>query len=170
MLEKLKKTKKVVIVDGGFSFKRKAEQNCLNRQDRMDDPELNSFKSRARLRQETFNRRLNHSDALSNTLRHKSDKYKAVFEAVIAIVQTQTNNGSPSLGALRGSAERRFVDKTAARPIKHLRDAAVRHSGITNLLRWWTQLDRTDAIVDEAAGLNEAEDMGGAEEGMETSV
>ena len=66
--------------------------------------------------------------------------------------------------------QRRFVDKIAAQPIKQLCDAAVRHSGITNLLRWWTQLDRTDAIVDEAAGLNEAEDMGGAEEGMETSV
>ena len=104
MLDKLMKTKKLVIVDGGFSFKKKAEQNCLNRQDRMDDPELNSFKSRARLRQETFNRRLNHSDALSNTLRHKSDKYKAVFEAVIVMVQTQTDNGSLSLRALRGSA------------------------------------------------------------------
>ena len=143
MLEKLKKTKKVVIVDGGFSFKKKAEQNCLKRQGRI-------------------NRRLKHFDALSNTLRQKSDKHKAVFEAVIAIVQTQTNNGSPSLGALRGSAERRFVDKTAARPIKHLRDAAVRHSSITSLLRWWTQLDRTalsNSIVVEPTRRPEASDV-----------
>ena len=59
----------------------------------------------------------------------------------------------------------RFVDKIAARPILQLCNAAVRHPGTTSRLRWWTQPDRTDAIVDEAAGLNEAEDMGGDEEG-----
>ena len=95
LLEKLMKIKKLCIVDGGFNFTAQAEKNCLSRPDRMDDSDLHNFKSRARLRQETFNRRLKHFDALSNTFRHKFDKHKAVFEAVVVIVQTQMDNGSP---------------------------------------------------------------------------
>ena len=58
-------------------------------------PRTSQFQIKARLRQEIFFRRLKHFDALSNTFSHKFRRHAIVFEAVLVIVQTQMDNGSP---------------------------------------------------------------------------
>jgi hypothetical protein len=60
-----------------------------------DSKELNNFKSRGRLRHETFNGRLKNFWCLSDTFRHGFGNHKFVFEAVVTIVQYQMDNGSP---------------------------------------------------------------------------
>lgn len=60
----------------------------------MDPKELCRFKSRARLRHETFNSRLKCYKCLSEKFRHGIDKHKIAFEAVCVIVQYQMDNGS----------------------------------------------------------------------------
>jgi hypothetical protein len=60
-----------------------------------DSTELNRFKSRTRLRHETFNARLKCFSALSLPFRHGFAKHKFVFEAIVVIVQYQMDNGSP---------------------------------------------------------------------------
>ena len=60
-----------------------------------DAKTLNNFKSRARLRHETFNGRLKSFAILSETFRHGFDKHKFVFEAIAVTVQYQIENGSP---------------------------------------------------------------------------
>jgi hypothetical protein len=61
-----------------------------------DSKALYSFKSRAQLRQETFNGRLNLFDVLNQTFRHGFDKHsKLAIEAVCVIVQYQMDNGRP---------------------------------------------------------------------------
>lgn len=60
-----------------------------------DLPDLNNYKSRGRLRQETFNSRIKCFNSLSLPFRHGFKKHKFVFEAVVVIVQYQMDNGSP---------------------------------------------------------------------------
>ena len=60
-----------------------------------DSKDLYNFKSRARLRQETFNGRLKFFDVLNQTFRHGFDKHKLAMEAVCVIVQYQMDNGRP---------------------------------------------------------------------------
>jgi hypothetical protein len=61
----------------------------------MDSKALGNFKSRGRLRQETFNGRLKFFRSLSDTFRHGFDKHKLVFEAIVVIIQQyQMDNGS----------------------------------------------------------------------------
>ena len=60
-----------------------------------DSKKLQNFKSRARLRQETFNGRLKYFSVLSETFRHSIAKHKLAFEAICVIVQYQMDNGSP---------------------------------------------------------------------------
>jgi hypothetical protein len=76
------------IVDRGYVSSRHDEQ-MLSQPNACDSKALNNFKSRARLRQETFNGRLQFFDALSQTFRHHVDKHKLVLEAVCVIVQYQ---------------------------------------------------------------------------------
>jgi DDE superfamily endonuclease len=84
---------KLVIADRGYQTS-KADEQMLSTPDITDDPELYNFKSRARLRQETFNGRLKFFHCLSDTFRHGIDKHKVAFEAVVVLVQYQMDNGS----------------------------------------------------------------------------
>jgi hypothetical protein len=59
-----------------------------------DVPVVNNFKSRARLRHETFNGRIRHFNILSEIFRG-SEKHGPAFEAVCVLVQYQMENGSP---------------------------------------------------------------------------
>ena len=86
---------KLIVADRGYKSSVAREAAKLSLPNPFDSKELNNFKSRARLRQETFNGRLKHFRALSDTFRHGFDKHKFVFEAVVVIVQYQMDNGSP---------------------------------------------------------------------------
>ena len=95
MIEKLKKNGKVCIVDRGFRSKFASERLAFSYPDFMDGEELYNFKSRARLRQETFNRRLKHFQALSGVFVNGFIKHGIAMHAVATIVQYQMDNGSP---------------------------------------------------------------------------
>lgn len=83
---------KRVIADGAYSGFR--EVSIPNH---ADDKKLKNFKSRARLRHETFNARIKSFGCLQNTFRHGMKKHKIAFEAVCVIVQYQMDNGTSSL-------------------------------------------------------------------------
>ena len=85
---------KLVIADRGYRTSRDDEA-MLCPPDEVDNPALNNFKSRARLRHETFNGRLKRFQCLSETFRHTQEKHKLAFEAVCVITQYQMDNGSP---------------------------------------------------------------------------
>lgn len=91
----LLKHNKRCMLDRGFHSKEPAKQATHAYPCESDKKELHRFKSRARLRQESFNGRLEFFHALSNTFRHGFDKHKHVLEAVVVIVQYQMDNGSP---------------------------------------------------------------------------
>ena len=65
LMKKMKDNGKVCIADRGFQSKKANERRLFAYPDYMDSKELGNFKTRARLRQETFNRRLKHFEALS---------------------------------------------------------------------------------------------------------
>jgi hypothetical protein len=92
--EKLAHNKKLALVDRGYRTARQDEQGMFSFPDNVDSKQLNNFKSRGRLRQETFNGRLKFFGCLSNTFRHGFDNHKFVFEAIVVIVQYQMDNGS----------------------------------------------------------------------------
>lgn len=84
---------KLVIADRGYTSSR-PDERMLSIPNPMDSEELNNFKSRARLRQETFNGRLKNFKCLSETFCQGENKHKLAFEAVCVIVQYQMDNGS----------------------------------------------------------------------------
>jgi hypothetical protein len=86
---------KLAIVDRVYKSKIPEEKAKLTLPNPMDSKEVNNFKSRARLRQETFNGRLKNFQILSETFTHGIEKHKLAFEAVVVIVQYQMDNGSP---------------------------------------------------------------------------
>lgn len=60
-----------------------------------DEPALQNFKGRARLRHESFNGgRIKNFQCLAETFRHGVEKHKIAFEAVCTIVQYQMDNGA----------------------------------------------------------------------------
>ncbi len=65
--EKVAHNKKLALVDRGYCTSREDEQGMFSYPDNMDSKELNNFKSRARLRQETFNGRLKFFGSLKDT-------------------------------------------------------------------------------------------------------
>lgn len=81
---------KLGIVDNGY----KGDHGELARPNPKDPKPLRRFKSRARLRQETFNGRLKKFNCLENTFRHGVAKHKLAFEAVCVTVQYQMDNGA----------------------------------------------------------------------------
>jgi DDE superfamily endonuclease len=95
LLEKLERSGKIAIADRGFRSKYAEERKQFAYPDLMDSKELNNLKSRACLRQETFNRRLKHFDALLETWKHGWDKHEDALWAVAGIVQYQMDLGSP---------------------------------------------------------------------------
>jgi hypothetical protein len=84
---------KKAIADRGYKSSKPDEQ-FLSTPDRMDPAELYNFKSRVRLRHETFNGRLKKYGSLQQTFRHGKHKHKKVLEAICVIVQYQMDNGS----------------------------------------------------------------------------
>jgi hypothetical protein len=91
----LLQNKKLVMVDRGFHSHVPEHRQTHAYPDEIDPPDLHNFKSRARLRQETFNRRLRCFEVLYRTFTHGWDKHKLAFEAVVVTVQYQMENGSP---------------------------------------------------------------------------
>jgi hypothetical protein len=61
----------------------------------MDLPAVNNFKSRVRLRHESFNGRLKDFKALTDTFRHTREKQGVAVVAVVVIIQYQMDNGKP---------------------------------------------------------------------------
>jgi hypothetical protein len=92
---------KLTIADRGYRSKKADEKNLLPVPNLMGSKEeLERFKSRARLCQETFNGRLKLFGSLSAQMfRHGFDKHKFVFEAVVVTVQYQMDSGSPIFAA-----------------------------------------------------------------------
>lgn len=95
LMEKLTNCGKVCIADRGFRSKSAHERQHFSLPDYMDSKELHNFKSRARLRQETYNRRLKHFEALSSKFKNGFEKHGFAMKAVAVIVQYQMDNGSP---------------------------------------------------------------------------
>lgn len=96
LMQKLIENEKVCIADRGFRSKIPREQDCFALPDYMDaGKELYKMKSRARLRQETWNGRLKHFGVLSQTFIHGFNKHGIVLRAVAVLVQYQMDNGSP---------------------------------------------------------------------------
>jgi hypothetical protein len=89
------KHKKVAMLDRGYITDNPTHRATHCYPDEIDPPDLHAFKSRARLRQETFNRRLRCFSILSNTFTHGWDKHKSALMAVVVIVQYQMDLGSP---------------------------------------------------------------------------
>ena len=83
---------KLVIADRGYETQKEDEQ-MLCTPSLLDSKELYSFKSRARLRHETFNGRLNAFRCLADTFRHGESNLEKVFVAVCVTVQYQMDNG-----------------------------------------------------------------------------
>ncbi len=85
---------KYAIADRGYRSKFDDDRKVLSLPNpKYDSKELNNFKSRARLRHETFNGRLKFFSSLSQTYHHRLNNHKHVFEAVVVIVQYQMDNG-----------------------------------------------------------------------------
>jgi hypothetical protein len=85
---------KKVIADRGYRTGVPEERAKLSLPSEFDSAALNNFKSRARLRHETFNGRLKKYASLSETFRHGFAKHKFIFEAVAVCVQYHMENGS----------------------------------------------------------------------------
>lgn len=66
----------------------------LAKPDCLESKELKNFKSRARNRQETINRRLVSYKALATTFTHGIDNHELAFKAVVVMVQTQMEHGA----------------------------------------------------------------------------
>jgi hypothetical protein len=96
LMQKMIANKKVAVLDRGFRSKLTTEKMCTALPDYMDaGKELYNMKSRARLRQETWNGRIKHFGALSQTFTHGFVKHGIVLRAVAVLVQYQMDNGSP---------------------------------------------------------------------------
>ena len=95
LMARLKENGKVAIVDRGFRTKFADELKHFSYPDYMDSSELHNFKSRVRLRQETFNGRLKFFQALDTTFKNGFLKHGIALRAVATIVQYQMDNGSP---------------------------------------------------------------------------
>lgn len=84
---------KLVIADTAYQSS-EPDLQMLATPNTNDSSELKNFKSRARLRHETFNGRLKFFKCLADVFRHGVDKHKMAFEAVCVIVQYQMDNGA----------------------------------------------------------------------------
>lgn len=79
------------IADNGY----KGEPTVLCTPNTHDPKELRQFKSRARARQESFNKRTKNFKCLSTDFRHGIIKHKVLFEAICVILQYELENGKP---------------------------------------------------------------------------
>lgn len=96
LMQKMKDNGKVCIADRGFRCAKKVDEHKhFAFPDNMDSKPLSNFKSRARCRQESFNRRLKHFECLSITFTNGFEKHGIALRAVAVMVQYQMDNGSP---------------------------------------------------------------------------
>jgi hypothetical protein len=95
LMQKMKDNGKVCIADRGFRSKLVEERKVFALPDFMDSKPLSNFKSRARCRQESYNRRLKHFECLSITFTQGFAKHGIAMRAVAVMVQYQMDNGSP---------------------------------------------------------------------------
>ena len=61
----------------------------------LDSEKVRRFKSRARARQESYNRRLKAWDVLNVNFRHSMEQHGLCFKAINTITIVQLENGSP---------------------------------------------------------------------------
>jgi hypothetical protein len=86
---------KLCNVDRGYHSGR-ADEKMLCLPNLRDSKALNNFKSRSRLRGETFNGRLKTYEILNQTFRGgNQEKHRLAFEAVVVIWQYRMDNGEP---------------------------------------------------------------------------
>ena len=84
---------KLAVVDRGYKDPTNSSVSLPNT---TDPPELNSFKTRARLRHETFNGRLKKFRILDATFEHTPlGKQEIALQAVATLVQHQIDQGWP---------------------------------------------------------------------------
>jgi hypothetical protein len=92
VLKRLQKGKLIVADRGYIDDKIKDKVSWPNLH---DSKETNNFKSRCRLRHETFNGRISFFGSMSQTWTHTNMQHGLAFRAVAVTVQYQMNNGSP---------------------------------------------------------------------------
>ena len=95
LMKKMKANGKVGITDRGFRSKFVDESKHFALPGFMDSKPLFNFKTRAWMRQESYNRRLKHFECLSTTFTHGFVKHGIALRAVAVMVQYQMDNGSP---------------------------------------------------------------------------
>jgi hypothetical protein len=95
LMKKLMDSGKVCIAARGFNSQFASERKHFALPDYMDSKPLSNHKSRARLCQETYNRRLKHFECLSSTFKNGFEKHGIALRAVVVMVQYQMDNGSP---------------------------------------------------------------------------
>ena len=82
-------------VDRGYQSSR-PDERMLSLPNACDSELLYNFKSRSRLRGETFNGRLKKYEILNQTFRHGREKHSLAFlAAVVVTLQYRMDNGEP---------------------------------------------------------------------------
>ena len=93
LMQKMKDNGKVCIADRGFRSKLVEERKVFALPDFMDSKPLSNFKSRARCRQESYNRRLKHFECLSITFTNGFAKHSIALRAVAVCSDGPIPNG-----------------------------------------------------------------------------
>jgi len=94
-LKKKVKIWKKLNADRGYRSSEPDEKDIFSIPCNTDSKENHEYKSRARLRHETFNRRLKCFNILDDTFKYSRDKHQKCVLAVVGTVQFQMNNGYP---------------------------------------------------------------------------
>jgi len=83
---------KKAVTDRGYNDSKDPK---LSQPNSMDSKQLQTFKARARMRQEAFHRRLKKFDCLTDEFRHNREKHGLCFESVCVIVCYEMDMGMP---------------------------------------------------------------------------
>lgn len=92
LLDKVKDGKHLIVDRGYIKLSNLKKLSWPNEH---DDKQTNNFKSRARLRHETFNGRMSFFESMSNEWSHTKEQHKIAFYAVATTIQYQMDNGAP---------------------------------------------------------------------------
>ena len=82
------------VADRGYNTSKPGEVGLFSTPNEADSKRLKNFKTRIRLRHETFNGRLKHFNILSDTFRGTMELHGHVVNAVCVILQYQMDNGA----------------------------------------------------------------------------
>ena len=85
--------KEAVIADRGYQTRRK-DKKFMSTPSKIDDPEVDKFKSRARCRHEAYNGRIKHFASMEQTWKHSQEKHMWAFTAVVVTIEYQLEHGS----------------------------------------------------------------------------